>query len=36
MMNYAVIRGIFRYFAGTQSAAWDKAQRKQDREQNLT
>ncbi len=30
MMNYAVIRGIFRYFAGTQSAAWEKAQRKQD------
>ncbi|QJD94575.1 glycosyltransferase family 2 protein [Mucilaginibacter robiniae] len=29
MMNYAVIRGIFRYFAGTQSAAWEKAQRKQ-------
>jgi cellulose synthase/poly-beta-1,6-N-acetylglucosamine synthase-like glycosyltransferase len=30
MMNYAVIRGIFRYLAGTQSAAWDKAQRKQE------
>ncbi|WP_342646923.1 glycosyltransferase family 2 protein [Mucilaginibacter sp. CSA2-8R] len=30
MMNYAVIRGIFRYLAGTQSAAWDKAIRKHD------
>ncbi len=30
MMNYAVIRGIFRYFAGSQSAAWEKAQRKQE------
>jgi biofilm PGA synthesis N-glycosyltransferase PgaC len=28
MMNYAVIRGIFRYLAGSQSAAWDKAKRK--------
>jgi poly-beta-1,6-N-acetyl-D-glucosamine synthase len=28
MMNYAVVRGIFRYMAGAQSAAWDKAQRK--------
>jgi cellulose synthase/poly-beta-1,6-N-acetylglucosamine synthase-like glycosyltransferase len=28
MMNYAVVRGIFRYLAGSQSAAWDKAQRK--------
>jgi biofilm PGA synthesis N-glycosyltransferase PgaC len=28
MMNYAVIRGIFRYFAGTQSAAWEKSKRK--------
>lgn len=28
MMNYAVIRGIFRYLAGAQSAAWDKAKRK--------
>jgi len=28
MMNYAVIRGIFRYMAGTQSAAWEKSKRK--------
>jgi cellulose synthase/poly-beta-1,6-N-acetylglucosamine synthase-like glycosyltransferase len=28
MMNYAVIAGISRYFAGTQSAAWEKAKRK--------
>jgi len=28
MMNYAVIRGIFRYLAGTQSAAWEKSKRK--------
>jgi hypothetical protein len=28
MMNYAVIRGIFRFAAGRQSAIWDKAKRK--------
>jgi len=28
MMNYAVIRGIFRYLAGGQSAAWEKSKRK--------
>jgi biofilm PGA synthesis N-glycosyltransferase PgaC len=28
MMNYAVIRGIFRYMAGRQSAVWEKAKRK--------
>lgn len=28
MMNYAVIRGIFRYWAGKQSAVWEKARRK--------
>jgi len=28
MMNYAVIRGIFRYLTGRQSAVWDKAKRK--------
>jgi biofilm PGA synthesis N-glycosyltransferase PgaC len=28
MMNYAVIRGIFRYLAGNQSAVWEKAKRK--------
>ncbi|MFD0749427.1 glycosyltransferase family 2 protein [Mucilaginibacter calamicampi] len=28
MMNYAVIRGIFRYLSGKQSAVWDKAKRK--------
>ncbi len=28
MMNYAVIRGIFRYLSGRQSAVWDKAKRK--------
>jgi biofilm PGA synthesis N-glycosyltransferase PgaC len=28
MMNYAVIRGIFRYMAGSQSAVWEKAKRK--------
>jgi cellulose synthase/poly-beta-1,6-N-acetylglucosamine synthase-like glycosyltransferase len=28
MMNYAVIRGIFRYSAGRQSAVWEKAKRK--------
>ncbi|QQL50892.1 glycosyltransferase family 2 protein [Mucilaginibacter ginkgonis] len=28
MMNYAVIRGIFRYFSGKQSAVWEKAKRK--------
>ncbi|MGF7037024.1 glycosyltransferase family 2 protein [Mucilaginibacter lappiensis] len=28
MMNYAVIRGIFRFAAGRQSAVWDKAKRK--------
>jgi cellulose synthase/poly-beta-1,6-N-acetylglucosamine synthase-like glycosyltransferase len=28
MMNYAVIRGIFRFAAGRQSAVWDKARRK--------
>ncbi|GAA4315980.1 glycosyltransferase family 2 protein [Mucilaginibacter gynuensis] len=27
MMNYAVIRGIFRYSAGKQSAIWEKAKR---------
>lgn len=29
MMNYAVIRGIFRYISGNQSAIWEKAKRKQ-------
>lgn len=29
MMNYAVIRGIFRYLNGNQSAIWEKAKRKQ-------
>lgn len=28
MMNYAVIRGIFRYLSGNQSAIWEKAKRK--------
>jgi len=28
MMNYAVIRGIFRYMAGAQSAVWEKSERK--------
>ncbi len=28
MMNYAVIRGIFRYASGRQSAVWEKAKRK--------
>jgi len=28
MMNYAVIRGIFRYSTGRQSAIWEKAKRK--------
>ena len=28
MMNYAVIRGIFRYLSGRQSAVWEKAKRK--------
>ncbi|GAB2698076.1 glycosyltransferase family 2 protein [Mucilaginibacter koreensis] len=28
MMNYAVVRGIFRYMAGSQSAVWEKAKRK--------
>jgi cellulose synthase/poly-beta-1,6-N-acetylglucosamine synthase-like glycosyltransferase len=28
MMNYAVIRGEFRYLAGNQSAVWEKAKRK--------
>ena len=28
MMNYAVIRGIFRFAAGKQSAVWEKAKRK--------
>jgi biofilm PGA synthesis N-glycosyltransferase PgaC len=28
MMNYAVIRGIFRFAAGKQSAIWEKAKRK--------
>lgn len=28
MMNYAVVRGIGRYMAGRQSAAWDKSKRK--------
>ncbi len=28
MMNYAVIRGLFRYAAGSQSAVWEKAKRK--------
>ncbi|GAA4911885.1 glycosyltransferase family 2 protein [Mucilaginibacter defluvii] len=27
MMNYAVVRGIFRYSAGKQSAIWEKAKR---------
>ena len=29
MMNYAVFMGIRRYFAGQQSAAWDKSKRKE-------
>ncbi|GAA4095188.1 glycosyltransferase family 2 protein [Mucilaginibacter panaciglaebae] len=28
MMNYAVVRGIFRYLTGNQSAVWEKAKRK--------
>nr|WP_294790426.1 glycosyltransferase family 2 protein [uncultured Mucilaginibacter sp.] len=28
MMNYAVIRGIFRYLSGRQSSVWEKAKRK--------
>ncbi|QKJ28299.1 glycosyltransferase family 2 protein [Mucilaginibacter mali] len=28
VMNYAVLAGIVRYYKGSQSAAWDKAQRK--------
>lgn len=28
MMNYAVIAGTFRYFQGSQSAAWEKSKRK--------
>ena len=28
MMNYAIIAGTFRYFKGTQSAAWEKSKRK--------
>jgi len=28
IMNYAVIRGIGRYYSGAQSAAWEKAKRK--------
>jgi poly-beta-1,6-N-acetyl-D-glucosamine synthase len=28
MMNYAVVRGIFRFAAGNQSAIWEKARRK--------
>jgi len=28
MMNYAVIAGLRRYFAGSQSAVWDKAKRR--------
>ncbi|MES2275057.1 MAG: glycosyltransferase family 2 protein [Bacteroidota bacterium] len=28
VMNYAVLAGIIRYYKGSQSAAWDKAQRK--------
>jgi biofilm PGA synthesis N-glycosyltransferase PgaC len=28
MMNYAVVRGIFRYAAGRQSAVWEKSKRK--------
>jgi cellulose synthase/poly-beta-1,6-N-acetylglucosamine synthase-like glycosyltransferase len=28
MMNYAVVRGIFRYLSGRQSAVWEKAKRK--------
>ncbi len=28
MMNYAVVAGIRRYFAGSQSAVWEKAKRK--------
>ncbi|MEO6150500.1 MAG: glycosyltransferase family 2 protein, partial [Mucilaginibacter sp.] len=27
MMNYAVVRGIFRYAAGRQSAVWEKSKR---------
>ena len=29
VMNYAVLMGIIRYFSGKQSAAWEKAQRRQ-------
>ena len=29
VMNYAVLAGIIRYFKKTQSAAWDKAERRQ-------
>jgi cellulose synthase/poly-beta-1,6-N-acetylglucosamine synthase-like glycosyltransferase len=28
VMNYAVLAGLIRYYKGSQSAAWDKAQRK--------
>ncbi len=28
VMNYAVVRGLFRYLAGQQSSAWEKAARK--------
>ncbi len=28
MMNYAVIAGIRRFYAGKQSAAWEKSKRK--------
>jgi hypothetical protein len=28
MMNYAVLAGIKRFLSGSQSAAWEKAQRK--------
>jgi biofilm PGA synthesis N-glycosyltransferase PgaC len=28
VMNYAVLAGIIRYFTTTQSAVWEKAQRK--------
>jgi hypothetical protein len=29
VMNYAVLAGIIRYFTTTQSAVWEKAQRRQ-------
>ena len=29
MMNYAAVAGCIRYFKGTQSAAWERSQRKE-------